>query len=220
MGDGLQADVMERRESADAFRSPWRLARDRVSLWPMRTSHTRHDEAIQRLLPARGGSGAASRPVITPAGRAALSAEIAALRAEHAAEVAERLRDARGFGEAAGNDDYWALLEDGAVLGARIARLERLLSMAVVVEDEPAGDAAGPGDTVVVRDAATGRIDRHTLADARHGWAPGSASIGSPVGQALIGRPVGARVAVQLPSGRARELEVMDIERAGRERAA
>jgi transcription elongation factor GreA len=187
----------------------------------MSTSPTRsHADAIQRLQPPRRGSGAGPRPVITPAGRAALVAQIAALRAEHAIEVAERLRDVRGFGEPAGNDEYWALLEDDAVLAARIARLERLLSLAVVVDDEPAGDAAAAGDTVTVRDAATGRVHRYTLADARHGWTTGSASIGSPVGLALVGRPVGARVAVQLPDGRTRELEVVAIEGGRRERAA
>ena len=64
----------------------------------MRTSRTRsHAEAIQRLLPARRGSGAACRPAITPADRAALIAQIPAPRAERATEVPG---DVAGRGEA------------------------------------------------------------------------------------------------------------------------
>src|SRR5919197_3682071 len=82
-------------------------------------------------------------PTTMPAGRtlttaeyAALARELEALRTRHRAELAERLRLARGFGGSADNDDLLAVLEEAAVDEARIAQLEEQIRCARVIDPE------------------------------------------------------------------------------------
>ena len=139
--------------------------------------------------------------------------ELDTLRASHRAELAERLRNARDFGPAAENDDLHAVLEDAAIDRARIARLEEFLRFASIVEHSDAVDGtAGLGSSVLVEDehGATARyalIGRRSRHSARHEVTPGS-----PVGKALKGARSGDTVQVELPSGRVRQLRVLEVE--------
>jgi transcription elongation factor GreA len=149
---------------------------------------------------------------VTETEYAALLSELETLRASHRAELAERLRHARDFGPAAENDDLHAVLEDAAIDRARIARLEEVLRLASVVEQSDAVDgAAGLGSSVLVEDelGATARyalIGRRRSHSARHEITPGS-----PMGKALNGARSGNMVHVELPSGRVRQLRVLEV---------
>ena len=162
-----------------------------------------------------GGSDAIWH-VMSEQGLAALKDELAQLRDRKAGEVAEQLREARSFGDAAGNDELWAIREDEAILDARIARLEEILALARVAETgTPGSGVAGIGSVVELEDVGTGTTARyrivavHDLAPAR-GITPVSAA--SPVGRAIIGKSVGARVSVELPRGGARQLRLVAVE--------
>jgi transcription elongation factor GreA len=120
-------------------------------------------------------------------------------------------RIAREFGDFANNDEYFAIREEEAVLDARIARLEDMLTRATVVEPVDGHESVGVGSEVVVFDLDTGE-ERDYVLDSAHG-APGTPHVSprSPVGRALLGLRAGERVRIQLPSGRVRELELREI---------
>jgi transcription elongation factor GreA len=148
---------------------------------------------------------------ITTAAREALERELATLRVEKQREIPRRLRLAREFGDTANNDEHQAIREDEAVLAARIARLEDILMRATVVGYEEADDAVAIGSRVSVVDLVTGERVEYVIDGAHGSRAPGIVSALSPVGRALLGRRRGDRVAVELPNGRRRELELCAI---------
>ena len=61
----------------------------------------------------------------------------AELRRRHREEIAERLREARSYGDGSNNDEYHALREEQMVLEARIALLETDVARAVVIGSRP-----------------------------------------------------------------------------------
>jgi transcription elongation factor GreA len=149
---------------------------------------------------------------LTTAEYAALARELELLRSRHRSELAERLRLARGFGGSADNDDLLAVLEEAAVDEARIAQLEEQVRSARVVDVALAGvGAAGLGAIVRVADEAGDEceyelVGRRSPDSRRHEVTPAS-----PVGEALLGARSGDSVRVELPSGRALILEVLDV---------
>jgi transcription elongation factor GreA len=149
---------------------------------------------------------------LTTAEYAALARELEALRGRHRAELAERLRLARGFGGSADNDDLLAVLEEAAIEEARIAQLEEQVRSALVVDVALAGvGAVGLGALVRVVDGGGDEceyemVGRRSPDSRRHEVTPAS-----PVGEALLGARAGDVVRVELPSGRVRVLEVLDF---------
>jgi transcription elongation factor GreA len=155
---------------------------------------------------------AAAPVMLTPAEHDELIVELESLRSAHRDGLAERLRNARGFGVAGDNDDQLAIFEDAVVDEVRIARLERLLASATVVDGAAAGDGtAGLGSTVHVEGPA-GRRAQYEIVGRRSEDAPGTqVTPASPVGQALMGARAGDTVHVLLPNGRQRALDVLAV---------
>ena len=119
--------------------------------------------------------------LLTQADFDALVHEPEVLRSEHRSELAGRLREARAFGTSSENDDLLAAFEESAVDHARVAMLEELVRLAVVVENSavdgavtlasPVGTAlwgARPGDVVRV-ELPNGRDRTLRVLDVRHG---------------------------------------------------
>jgi transcription elongation factor GreA len=148
---------------------------------------------------------------ITPAGLAALDAELQALETDARAEMAERLRTARAWGDLKENAEYHDAKNAQAHLETRIQRLREMRRNAVVVEAGGQDGVAGLGVAVTVRDVATGRQSTHTLVSASESDpAQGRLGIDSPLGRALAGARVGERVSFQAPRGE-RRLEVVAL---------
>jgi transcription elongation factor GreA len=159
---------------------------------------------------ATTGAYAASDEVpVTAAARQALEQDLAGLRIAQRA-IPARLRVAREFGEMANNDEHLAIREEEAVLAARIARLEDILSRATEVRSE-AEESVTIGSIVIVLDMDTQERLEYVIGSAHGVMSRGTVSALSPVGRALLGRRVGERVSVQLPHGRRRDLELIEI---------
>jgi transcription elongation factor GreA len=148
---------------------------------------------------------------LTPAARHTLELELAELRSERQREIPTRLRLAREFGDTSNNDEYLAIREDEAVLHARILRLEDILMRATTIDPANAHDSVAVGSEVKVLDVDTGE-ERNYVVESAHG-AVGRMRVSpnSPVGRALLGRRAGDRIAVELPTGRRRELELRAV---------
>jgi transcription elongation factor GreA len=146
---------------------------------------------------------------LTAAAREVLERELADLRAEKRREIPARLRRAREFGD--NDDEYFAVREEEAVLDARIARVEDILTRATAVDRGAADDLVAVGSEVAVADVQTGETREYVIESAHGTLSPRTISPGSPVGQALLGRRAGERVGVKLPTGRRRELELRTV---------
>lgn len=157
----------------------------------------------------------ATAVLLTRAGEQELRARLAALREEIEVELPRRLRLAREFGDATGNDDYLQILEEEAVASARMRSLAAVLAAARVVDDaDAAGDVAMVGSTVTIRtDGRT--VERRLVGAFEAGGDAVSAS--SPIGRAILGRAAGERVVAALPSGAEQEIEIVAVAASGPE---
>jgi transcription elongation factor GreA len=155
--------------------------------------------------------GGPPRTIITRDGERILRAELERLRCDLGGGMAERLREARGFGAPAANDEYLQIQEEEVVMAVRAARLDELLQKAQVVDGCQLDGRAAVGTVVEVKDVDSGEIHQHELVGGHEAPRANAASAASPIGEALIDRTVGAIVDVHLPKGRRRRLQILEI---------
>ena len=140
--------------------------------------------------------------VLTPEGLKKLTAELEELKSVERKRVADRIREAKQFGEIGENSEYEAAKSDQAHLEGRIEALEYLLHNAVIVEGPGHDGRVAVGTRVQLRDADTGEEVEYQIVGALEAD-PGEHRISnqSPLGEALIGHMAGESVQVQTPGG-------------------
>jgi transcription elongation factor GreA len=152
--------------------------------------------------------------ILTPEGLQKLKDELEMLSTQRRREVAERIKDAREFGDITENSEYDDAKNEQAMLESRIAMLEEKVRMATVIQTEDLStDVVQVGSVVHVKDEKTGKSVKYTIvgsAEAR----PEAHMLSneSPVGRALIGRRRNETVAVKVPRGPARKLKITKID--------
>jgi transcription elongation factor GreA len=153
--------------------------------------------------------------VLTPQGLEELKARIEYLRGDRRREVAERIKEARGFGDIAENSEYDDAKNEQAMLEKQIADLEEKLRNARVIHEADVDtDVVGVGVTVHVKDQKTDKSTKFRIVgSAEANPAESRLSNESPVGRALIGHKRGETVTVPVPRGPARKLKITKIER-------
>ena len=152
--------------------------------------------------------------ILTPDGLEKLTEELEVLRTDRRREVAERIKEAREFGDIAENSEYDDAKNEQAMLEARIAQLEERLSAAQVIDaSDISTDAVQVGSVVHVKDEKTGKSQKYTIVgSAEANPAEQKLSNESPVGKALIGHKRNEVVSVQVPRGPARKLKITKID--------
>ena len=152
--------------------------------------------------------------ILTPEGLENLKKEIEHLSVEKRREVAERIKEAREFGDISENSEYDDAKNEQMMLEARIASLEEKLRSATVIDaSELDNDVVRVGVTVNVKDG-DGKSDVFMIVgstEADPSAKPKRLSNESPVGKALLGHKRGDTVAVTLPNGKARKLKITKI---------
>jgi len=148
------------------------------------------------------------RTPITPAGAAALQAEIDELEGTRRREIAGRIRAARELGDLKENSEYHIAKNDQAHLETRIKRLRTRLADAVVLDSSTDNETFSFGRTAEIIDEASGHVHRFTLVGSTEAdLAQGRLSIESPIGTALMDRRVGEAVMIDTPRS-ARRLRI------------
>jgi transcription elongation factor GreA len=152
--------------------------------------------------------------ILTPQGLEKLKDEIEYLSTTKRREVAERIKEAREFGDISENSEYDDAKNEQAMLESRIASLEdKLRSASVIDASELSADVVRVGTVVHVRDAGSGKELAYTIVGSTEANpSQNRLSNESPVGKGLLGRRKGDTVKVALPSGKQRELTVTNIE--------
>ena len=147
------------------------------------------------------------KPVLlTKEGLDKLAAELEELRTVRRAEVAERIKYAKDFGDISENAEYEAAKNEQGMLEGRILTLEMMVRNAVIIEQAEVGGVVQVGSTVEVKDEY-GTQAFTIVGPAEVDVTSGRISMESPVGKALLGRRIGEKVQVQSPGG-FRELKV------------
>ncbi|HET8757773.1 MAG TPA: transcription elongation factor GreA [Solirubrobacteraceae bacterium] len=152
--------------------------------------------------------------ILTPEGLEKLKQEIEYLSNEKRREVAERIKEAREFGDISENSEYDDAKNEQAMLEARIASLEdKLRSASVIDAAELSNDVVRVGSLVNVKDEESGKSLQYTIVGSTEANpSENRLSNESPVGKALLGNKRNDVVDVQLPNGKARKLKITKID--------
>ena len=130
-----------------------------------------------------------------------LQKELTYLKTVREKEVADLIKEARGFGDLSENSEYDEAKNEQGKLYSRIAELEVILQHVVIVDESAASDTITIGCTVTVQGAdgkeASYKIVGSQESDPMHGII----SEESPFGKALVGAKEGDTVTVEAPSG-------------------
>ena len=151
--------------------------------------------------------------LLTPEGLDKLKDEIEHLSTVRRREVADRIKEAREFGDISENSEYDDAKNEQAMLEARIAQVEeRLRSATVIAAEDVTTDVVQVGSTVSVKDDETGKAQKFTIVGSPEAKPPERLSYESPVGKALLGRKRNDIVEVALPNGKKIHFKITKIE--------
>src|SRR3954449_11885893 len=150
--------------------------------------------------------------ILTPEGLQKLKDELEHLQTDKRREVAQRIKEAREFGDISENSEYDDAKNEQAMLEQRIAQLEERLRSATVIDAKDLDtDVVRVGSQVNVSDTESGKKSTFTIVGVTEAQPPERLSNESPVGKALIGHKKGDTVEVSLPNGAKRSLKITKI---------
>jgi transcription elongation factor GreA len=152
--------------------------------------------------------------ILTPEGLDRLKTELEFLQTEKRQEVADRIKEAREFGDISENSEYDDAKNEQAMLEAKIAQLQDKLRSASVIDSKELGtDLVRVGSVVHVKDEKTGKSVKYTIVGSAEAKpTENKLSNESPVGKALIGHKRNEVVEVPVPRGPKRKLKITKIE--------
>src|ERR687893_770817 len=156
-----------------------------------------------------------NQELVTPEGLELLHKELAYLTDVRRKEVADRIRQAREFGDISENSEYDEAKNEQGLLERRIGELQRRVRNVKVVDpSEAEEDAVDLGTTVTLRAVGQGQERTFQIVGANESDpTSGKLSHASPVGRAVLKRKVGEKVTVSTPRG-ATEYEIVNVEAA------
>lgn len=140
---------------------------------------------------------------VTEDGLAKLKEELESLKTQGRADIAEKIKVARGYGDLSENSEYDEAKNEQAKIEARIVEIEAMLKNVEIIED-----VKGESQTVVIGvkvkvldvefdEECEYLVVGSTEADPMDG----KISDESPFGQSLLGKKVGDEVIVEAPAG-------------------
>ncbi len=152
--------------------------------------------------------------ILTPDGLEKLKSELEHLSTTKRLEVADRIKEAREFGDITENSEYDDAKNEQAMLEARIAQVEEKLRSATVIDSSDLStDEVRIGSVVHVKDEKTGKSVKYTIVgSAESDLSLNKLSNESPVGKALLGHRRNEQVEVSVPRGPKRKLKITKIE--------
>ena len=154
--------------------------------------------------------------ILTPEGLEKLEQELDHLQTERRREIAERIKEAREFGDISENAEYDDAKNEQALLEQRIMQLEERLRRATVIDEKDIStDKVMVGSTVHVKDQKSGDSQKFQLVgSAEADPTEQKLSNESPIGKALMGHKRNDVVSVDVPRGPKKKFKITKIEAA------
>lgn len=138
---------------------------------------------------------------LTAAGKSELEKELNELKSRRQ-DVAQKIADARDYGDLSENAEYSEARNEQAQLEGRIAEIEDILLNASIISDKVKANSVKLGVKVDLHHAATKKKVTYTIVGSVEADPlEGRVSDQSPIGQALMGKKVGEKVNIVTPSG-------------------
>ena len=148
---------------------------------------------------------------MTPAGNAALAAELKNLKSVERPAIIEAIATARELGDLKENAEYHSAREKQGFIEGRIKELEGILSLADVIDPAKLNGAIKFGAKVTLVDEDTDEEKTwQIVGEYEANIEKGLLNIKSPIARALIGKEEGDEVEVAAPGG-ARGYEIAGV---------
>ncbi len=135
---------------------------------------------------------------ITAEGKSELEIELGELKARRG-EVAEKISEARDFGDLSENAEYDAAREEQGLLETRIAEIEDILTNAEIIKPTKKS-TIGLGSRVELK-VGSKKIVYTIVGPVEANPLEGKVSNESPIGMALYGKKVDEKVTITAPRG-------------------
>ena len=141
--------------------------------------------------------------ILTAAGLEKYEAELEYLKSEKRLEIAEKIKEARAFGDLSENAEYDAAKKEQAETEERISKIENMLKRAVVVDkDDISTTSVNVGSTVRLLDIEdNSEVEYEIVGSNESDPFKNKISNESPIGSCLIGQKKGAVVDAVTPGG-------------------
>lgn len=127
-------------------------------------------------------------------------------------EVAEKLKEARSFGDLSENAEYDEAKNEQGILEAKIAELELYIASAEVIEDDAVSvDEVGVGSIIKLKDLELNEIETLQIVGSTESD-PDNHKISdeSPIGKSALKKRVGDVIEVEAPVGMIK-FEILEI---------
>ena len=140
--------------------------------------------------------------ILTPEGLRKLQDELEHLKSVARKEVAERIREAKGFGDITENSEYDVAKAEQAQIEGRIETLQYIMQSAVMATGPGHDGHVSVGSRVRLRDVATSdEVEYFIVGALEADPAEFRISNQSPLGESLMGHAAGDTVTVTTPRG-------------------
>ena len=145
----------------------------------------------------------AEEVLLTKEGKEELEKRLDYLKVEKRAEITERIKTAREFGDLSENAEYDAAKNEQAMIEGEILEIENKLKYAVIIKDSQIKKGIiSLGSKVEFVDDETGECFTYEIVGTTEADVElGRISNESPIGNALLGRKAGEQICVNVPAG-------------------
>ncbi len=141
--------------------------------------------------------------LLTKEGKEELEKRLEFLKVVKRAEITERIKTAREFGDLSENAEYDAAKNEQAMIEGEILEIENKLKYAVIIKDSQIKKGViSLGSKVEFVDNETGETFSYEIVGTTEADVElGRISNESPIGNALLGRKAGDNISVNVPAG-------------------
>lgn len=135
---------------------------------------------------------------LTQDGKVELETELSELKSRRS-EIAEKIANARDYGDLSENAEYDAAREEQAQLESRVSELEEILQNADIIKPAKSNGTIQVGSTVDLKNGK--KVTYQIVGPVEADPLEGKISNESPIGAALMGKKVGEKVTIETPKG-------------------
>ncbi len=145
----------------------------------------------------------AEEVILTKEGKEELEKRLKYLKVTKRAEITERIKTAREFGDLSENAEYDAAKNEQAMIEGEIVEIENKLKYAVIIKDSQSkkGIVSLGSKVDFIEDDCEEVVTYEIVGTTEADVELGRISNESPIGNALLGRKVGDVIRVNVPAG-------------------
>lgn len=140
---------------------------------------------------------------LTKEGFDSLNEELKQLREKLMYEIAQRIKEAREFGDLSENSEYEEAKNEQGRINGRIIEIENILQKAEIIDpNDIQTDVINLGHQVLLKDLKTNKEQKIKIVNSQEADIfEKKISVESPLGKEISGRRVGEEIRVKTPGG-------------------